>query len=167
MRVDKSARSGGMTRISLIFYNIKVCCVYLLESPHWGDSNEYTKHTILNILKKIILNYPKSAAMGFFPGTQEQVQNSRGKRAISVRAIEVLLYLQIFFLALYSKHCWFNEVVSQGFYKSSSAHEIKCANVFAKKWEELLHCFCIQHVWKFESHLLMMLLVLNNQALKN
>ena len=41
--------------------------------------------------KKNTLNYPKSAAMGFFPRTQERVRNSRGKRAISVRAIEVLL----------------------------------------------------------------------------
>ena len=45
--------------------------------------------------KKYTLNYPKSAAMGFFQETQELVQNSRGKRAISVRAIEVLLYLGI------------------------------------------------------------------------
>ena len=28
----------------------------------------------------------------FFQGTQERVRNSRGKRTISVRAIEVLLY---------------------------------------------------------------------------
>ena len=33
----------------------------------------------LNMRKKITLNYPKSAAMGFFQGTQEQVRNSRGK----------------------------------------------------------------------------------------
>ena len=31
--------------------------------------------------------------MGFFQGTEELVRNSRGKRAISVRAIEVLLYI--------------------------------------------------------------------------
>ena len=31
--------------------------------------------------------------MSFFLGTQERVRNSRGKRAISVRATEVLLYL--------------------------------------------------------------------------
>ena len=31
----------------------------------------------------------------FFLGTQEQVQNSRGKRAISVRATEVLLYIAV------------------------------------------------------------------------
>ena len=43
--------------------------------------------------RKISLNYPKSAAVGFFQGTQERVRNSRGRRAIRVRAIEVLLYL--------------------------------------------------------------------------
>ena len=31
--------------------------------------------------------------MGFFQGTQERVGHSRGKRAISVRATEGLLYL--------------------------------------------------------------------------
>ena len=31
--------------------------------------------------------------MGFFQGTQERIRNRRGKRAISVRAIEVLLYV--------------------------------------------------------------------------
>ena len=31
--------------------------------------------------------------MGFFQGTQERVRNSRGKRAISVRATEVVLYI--------------------------------------------------------------------------
>ena len=46
--------------------------------------------------KKNTLNYPKSAAMGFFPREQEWVQNSRGKQAISVRAIEVLLYMHIY-----------------------------------------------------------------------
>ena len=43
---------------------LKVCCVFSLESPH---SNEYTQHTILTIQKKIVLNDPKSATMGFFP----------------------------------------------------------------------------------------------------
>ena len=51
-----------------------------------------TKYTNFNIKEKITLNYPKSAATGFFPGTQEQVQNSTGKQATSVRAFEVLLY---------------------------------------------------------------------------
>ena len=47
------------------FFNLKVCCVFSLESPHRGDSNEYTQYTIFNIKKKITQNYPKSAAMGF------------------------------------------------------------------------------------------------------
>ena len=63
-----------------VFFNMKVCCVFSLESPHRGDSNEYTQHTIINIKRKITLNHPKSAAMGFlFQGTQERVRNSRGK----------------------------------------------------------------------------------------
>ena len=66
--------------------------MFSLESPHRGDSSEYTQYTFFNMSKKNTLNYPKSAAIGFFLGTQERVRNSRGKRAISVRAIEVLLY---------------------------------------------------------------------------
>ena len=53
------------------FLKMKVFCVFLLESSHRGDSNEYTQYTIFNIKKKITLNYPKSAAMVFFPVTQE------------------------------------------------------------------------------------------------
>ena len=29
------------------FYHGIVCCVYSLESPHRGDSNEYIQHTII------------------------------------------------------------------------------------------------------------------------
>ena len=47
----------------------------------------------LNITKKIDLNYPKLQLWNLFQGTQERVRTSRGKRAISVRAIEVLLYV--------------------------------------------------------------------------
>ena len=80
-----------------IFFNMKGCCVFLLESPHRGDSNESTQYTIFNIEKKNFLNYRKSAAMGFLcQATQERVHNSRGKRAISVRATEVLLYTEVF-----------------------------------------------------------------------
>ena len=67
MRVDYSARSGGLIGIFFIFFNMKVSCVFTLESLHRGDSNEYTQYTIFNMNKKNILNYPKSAAMGFFP----------------------------------------------------------------------------------------------------
>ena len=42
-----------------ISFNMKVCCVFSSESPHRGDSNEYTQYIIFNIKKKIALNYPK------------------------------------------------------------------------------------------------------------
>ena len=39
------------------FYHGIVCCVYSLESAHWGDSNEYTQHTIIVYkIEKISLN---------------------------------------------------------------------------------------------------------------
>ena len=40
--------------------------MFSLESPHRGDSNEYTQYTIFNMNKKNAINYPKSAATGFF-----------------------------------------------------------------------------------------------------
>ena len=46
---------------------MNVCCAFSLESPRRGDSNENTQHIIINIKKKIILNYSKSVAMGFNP----------------------------------------------------------------------------------------------------
>ena len=62
--------------------------MFSLESPHQGDSDEYKQYTIFNTKKDLTLNYPKSAAMGFFfHETQERVRKSRGKQAISVRAI--------------------------------------------------------------------------------
>ena len=73
--------------IFLIFFHMKVCCVFSLESPHRGDSNKYTQYSIFNIKKKITLNYPISTAVRFFfQESQEQVRNSR------VRATEGVLY---------------------------------------------------------------------------
>ena len=60
MSVNHSAMSDGIIGISLRYR---------------GDSNEYTQYTILNMKKKITLNYPKFAAMGFFQGTQERVRS--------------------------------------------------------------------------------------------
>ena len=49
MTVDYSAKSGGIIGIIfLIFFNMKACCVFSLESPHRGDSNEYSQHAIIN-----------------------------------------------------------------------------------------------------------------------
>ena len=47
-----------MFREIFLFYNEIVCCVHSLESPHRGDSNEYTRHTfIVWKIEKISLNY--------------------------------------------------------------------------------------------------------------
>ena len=49
-----------------IFFNIKVCCVFLLESPHRSDSNENTQYTISQYEKE---NHPKLSQIcsyGFF-----------------------------------------------------------------------------------------------------
>ena len=62
--------------------------MFSLEPPHRGDSNKNTQYTIFNIKKKITLNYPDSAVMGFLQETQH-----RGKQAFSVRATIVLLYI--------------------------------------------------------------------------
>ena len=35
-----------------IFLNMKVSCLFSLESPHQGNSNEYTHYTIFNIIKR-------------------------------------------------------------------------------------------------------------------
>ena len=67
--------------------------MFSLELPHGGDSNEYTQYTIYSIKKKITLNYLNLQLWDFFLGTQERVRKSSGKRAISVRATGVLLYM--------------------------------------------------------------------------
>ena len=72
----------------MIFFNMKVYCVFSFESPQRGDSNDYTQYTIFNIKKK--------KAMGFFQRTKERIRNSRGKRVISVRATEVLQYYPLY-----------------------------------------------------------------------
>ena len=72
--MNHNARSGGiiMTYIR-VFFNMKVCCLFSLESPHRGDSNENTQYTTFSIKAEKTQNYPKSTAMGFFQGTQERI----------------------------------------------------------------------------------------------
>ena len=55
--------------------------------------------------KKITLSYPKSGTMRFFQGTQARVRSSRGKRAISVRANEVLLYFEMSVFEISTVEC--------------------------------------------------------------
>ena len=95
MRVDKSARSGVIIRISLVFYNIKICCMFSLESPHCCDSNEYTQYTVFNIKKIYQTKLSQICSQGiFFLGTQERVRNSRGNEP---SVFEPLTFYCIFF----------------------------------------------------------------------
>ena len=50
--------------------------MFSLESPHRGDSKEYTHYTFLNIRKEKYLNYPKSVAMGFFQGLENEFETA-------------------------------------------------------------------------------------------
>ena len=72
MRVDNSARSGGIIRISLIFYNMNVYCVFTLESPHRGDSNEYTQYTIFQYEKE---KHPKLSQICSYGNFSEGLKN--------------------------------------------------------------------------------------------
>ena len=81
-----------------------VCCVFSLESPQCDGMlcvliriASLRTHNIpfFNIKKKITLIIPDLQPRDFFLRTQARVQNNHGKRAISVRAIEVLLYIDL------------------------------------------------------------------------
>ena len=52
------SRKQTFTEISLSCHEKNVCCVYSLESPHRGDSNEYTQRAIIVFkIEKTLLNY--------------------------------------------------------------------------------------------------------------
>ena len=63
-----SAKSGGIIGISLsIFFNLKnVCCMLSVESPHRGDSKEYTQYIIFNIKKENFCKLSEICRYGFF-----------------------------------------------------------------------------------------------------
>ena len=51
--------------------------MFSLESPHRGDSNEYTQYIIFNMIKKNTINYPKSAATGLFSkGLKNEIERA-------------------------------------------------------------------------------------------
>ena len=69
MNVNHSTRPGVIIGLSFRIFNMKVCCVISLESPHRGNSNEFTQHTIISIKRKsseLIPNTILSAAMELF-----------------------------------------------------------------------------------------------------
>ena len=68
MSVKYRARSGDIIGISFrFFFTMKVCCVFLLESSHQGDSNEYTQYTIFNIKKENRSKSSQICSYDFFP----------------------------------------------------------------------------------------------------
>ena len=67
MSVNHCAKSGGIIAISFtIFFNMKVCCVFSFESPHRGDSNEYTQNTISQYEKENHPALPQICSYGIF-----------------------------------------------------------------------------------------------------
>ena len=68
---------------------MKVCCILSLELPHLGDSNENTRYTIFNIKLRIILNYSKSAALGFFQGAKKESETDMAKEPSMFEPLKV------------------------------------------------------------------------------
>ena len=60
---------------------------------NWNRLDEAILMSINNTIFKINVNIPNLQLWVFFHGAQERVRNSRGKRAISVRANKGLLYI--------------------------------------------------------------------------
>ena len=76
-----------------IFFNMKVCCVFSLDSPHRSDLNEYTQYTIFNIQKENYLNYTKSATMEFCSkGLKNEFETAVVNEPSVFRAIKGLLH---------------------------------------------------------------------------
>ena len=97
LRVSHDARSGSKWRqfsdFFSSFWTIMVWCVYSLELPRWGNSNEYTQHTVYWYSKTISLNIYFLELLEEFRRDSKRVQIRLGKRAIGVWATEVRLYI--------------------------------------------------------------------------
>ena len=74
-----------------ILFNMKVYCVFSLESPHRGeDPNRYTQYIYFNMKKKITLNYPKSALKGFFQETQKKSSKQSCNMATNLNLLSLI-----------------------------------------------------------------------------
>ena len=79
----------------LVFYTVELQWLELL----WNRENRFEEAILMSThnmpfsieKKNITLIYPKSAAMGFFQGTQERARNIRGNEPSVARATKVLL----------------------------------------------------------------------------
>ena len=52
MSVNDSARSGGIIMTYSVLFNMKVCCMSSLESPHRDDSKMCIHYTIFQFKKE-------------------------------------------------------------------------------------------------------------------
>ena len=57
----------GHDIIQPVFFIMKVCCVFSLELPQLGDSNEYTQYTSFNIKKENRSKLSQIRSYGIFP----------------------------------------------------------------------------------------------------
>ena len=89
------AQENKYLGIFFLFYHGIVCCVYSLESPHWGDSNKYTKHTIIKDFPKLSLFASWTGAMINSQWLELPMSRTIFYGPKDVRAIEVRLYKQI------------------------------------------------------------------------
>ena len=75
----------------VIFFNIKECCVYRLESPHQGDSYEYHNIHFQDKIRDLELSQMYQYAFNNgkkILGTSDLVRNSHGKCAVGVQAFQ-------------------------------------------------------------------------------
>ena len=100
LRNSSTSSRKQIFREIFLFYHEIVCCVYSLELPHRGNSNEYTQHTI--IVKEIKKKIPKLSLFASWPGTMINPQwlELPMSRTIfygpkDVWAIEVQLYMKL------------------------------------------------------------------------
>ena len=71
--------------------------MFSLESPHRGNSSEYTQYTIFNIKKKFTLNYLKSAIICFFMGLNNDFETAVVEEPLVFEPLKVycIFYLTV------------------------------------------------------------------------
>ena len=77
-----------------MFYILNVSCVYSLESPHRGNSNEYTQHTVTR--KKE--NLPKLSVYRIWRkpcGLKNLFDSSMVNEPSGVRAIDLFICVEV------------------------------------------------------------------------
>ena len=85
--LNHSTRSGGIIGIYLFnFLYLEGICVFSLESPHRGNSNEYTQYTIFKSPSIII---PNLQLWDFFKGLKNEFKTSMVKEPSVLEPLKV------------------------------------------------------------------------------